>query len=132
MNTRVGPARTMQVNPLLRDSPQNIYNFALDCRFVRLNLPAVKIRSVVGNGEFEISHSKAGESPKLQRAHKSAAGLYSRTSFAAKRTIFRLVASNGQIEQCLRLDRKLNLAAAAVNQPTATNPPPAPSFPPLH
>src|SRR5215813_13773994 len=121
MNTRIGPARTMQVNPLLRDSPQNIYNFALDCRFVRLNLPSVKIRSVVGNRELEISHSKVGQFQKLQRAHKSAAGLYGRTSFAAKRTIFRVVASNGKIEQCLRLDGKLNLATAAVNQRTCSN-----------
>ena len=52
----------MQMNILLRNSPEHIYNFALNCGFFRLNLPAVKIRSVVGNGELEIAPSTEGDS----------------------------------------------------------------------
>src|SRR5215813_8301502 len=59
MHTSVRAPGTMQVNPLLRYSAQDVYNLALNCRFICLNLPTVEIRSVVGNGELEISHSKA-------------------------------------------------------------------------
>jgi hypothetical protein len=47
----------MQVNFLLRDAPQNVDDFSLNCRLVRLNLPAVEIRAVVGDGELEMAHS---------------------------------------------------------------------------
>src|SRR5215475_4439850 len=61
MHTGIRASRTMQMNMLLSDAPKHIHNFSLNGRFFRLNLPTVEIRSVVGNGELEIAHSK-GES----------------------------------------------------------------------
>src|SRR5215475_12107826 len=122
MHTGIRASRTMQMNMLLRDAPKHIYNFALNGRFFRLNLPAVKIRSVVGNGELEIAHSKGESFWMLQSAaNKSAAGLYRSAAFAAKRTIIGLETRDWQIQKRLRFHRKFDFAAATIDQSSSGN-----------
>src|SRR5215470_8442930 len=121
MHTGIRAPRTVQMNMLLRNSPKHIYNFALNGWFFRLNLPAVKICSVVGNREFEIAHSMEEVSNLQSAAHKAAAGLYRSAAFAAKWAIFGFIARNRQIQQCLRLDRKFDFAPATINQRSGCN-----------
>src|SRR5260370_12757416 len=56
MHTRIRPPCAMQENLLLCQALQHIDHFPLNRRFIRLHLPAVEIRAVVGNGELEMTH----------------------------------------------------------------------------
>src|SRR6266436_5090390 len=57
MHPGVGASRTMQLHIFLRNAPQHIHDFALNRGFVQLHLPAVKVGTVVGDGELEIAHA---------------------------------------------------------------------------
>ena len=48
VDARVGAARAVQNEAFLGDAAQNVYDFTLDGRFVRLDLPAVEVGAVVG------------------------------------------------------------------------------------
>src|SRR6516225_2962980 len=48
----------MKRNVFLRQSSENADDLTLHRRFTRLNLPAVKIRSVVGHRKLDIAHAK--------------------------------------------------------------------------
>ncbi len=52
----VGAPGAVELHIFLRDAAQHVHDFALDGRFVCLNLPAVEVRAVVGDGELEITH----------------------------------------------------------------------------
>ena len=52
VNACVGTSGAVQVNLFLRDAAQNLDDFALHRRFIFLNLPAVEVRTVVGNRKF--------------------------------------------------------------------------------
>ena len=56
MHARVGPARAVQKNLFLRQPLQHVDDFPLNSRLIPLHLPAVEIRPIVGNGEFEMAH----------------------------------------------------------------------------
>ena len=58
MHTRIRPPRAVQLNILLRQPPQHGHQFALHCRFICLDLPAVEIRPVVRNRQLKISHCR--------------------------------------------------------------------------
>lgn len=64
MDTAVRAAGTDQANPLSKNDPQGLLDFALDRALSRgLNLPAVKVGAVVFDGEFDISHKKCAPVP---------------------------------------------------------------------
>src|SRR5215472_5815691 len=56
MNASVGAPGAVQKNLFLRQALEHIDDFSLNGRLVRLHLPAVEIRAVVGNGELEMTH----------------------------------------------------------------------------
>src|SRR5712692_2185851 len=58
MNPGVGASGTMQNDVLLCEPSQHFNNFALDGGLARLNLPAVEIGAVVGDGKLEIAHAE--------------------------------------------------------------------------
>src|ERR1700690_514011 len=53
----IRPARAMNRDSLLRDFPHGVVQSALNGRHAGLRLPAVKIRSVVSDRDFEVSHA---------------------------------------------------------------------------
>src|SRR6266436_1395605 len=58
VNPGVGSSRAVQNDVLLSQPAQHVNDFALNCRLVRLNLPAMEIRAVVRDGELEIAHAQ--------------------------------------------------------------------------
>src|ERR1700686_3021070 len=58
MNTRVGAPSPIKLDAFLSQAPQNICDLALNGGLVALNLPSVKIRSVIRNGQLEVAHEE--------------------------------------------------------------------------
>src|SRR5260370_13103268 len=58
VNSGVGAAGAMQNDVLLREAAQNANNLTLYRGLACLNLPAVVIGAVVGDGELEITHGE--------------------------------------------------------------------------
>src|SRR6202030_3184837 len=58
VNARVSATGSVKRHALLRQAPQNICNLALNSGLVSLNLPSVKIRSVIRNGQLEVAHEE--------------------------------------------------------------------------
>ena len=69
VNACVGASRGVQLHVFLGDTPQHIHDLALNGGLVRLGLPAVEVRAVVGDDQLEIAHGARnyqlceGESP---------------------------------------------------------------------
>src|SRR6266566_826585 len=57
MNTRVGTARTRNGDLLIEEPLKGLLELALNRAQLRLNLPTVKVRSVISKRQFEVSHS---------------------------------------------------------------------------
>jgi hypothetical protein len=57
MDTGVGAARAVNDDLLLRDLRGDFVQRALDRRHARLDLPAVEVRAVIGDGEFQGAHA---------------------------------------------------------------------------
>src|SRR5690349_18138135 len=64
MYSSVSASRAVQENLFLCQALQHVDDFSLNRRLASLHLPAVEIRPVVSNGEFEMAH--AGESLRVQ------------------------------------------------------------------
>ena len=60
VDASVGAARSVENDAFLRDATQDVYDFTLDGGFVGLDLPAVEVGAVVGDGQFEMAHAYAG------------------------------------------------------------------------
>ena len=57
MNTGVGAARAVHADNVIEQFLKRLLEFALNCRKMRLDLPAVVAGAVIGNGQFEVPHS---------------------------------------------------------------------------
>jgi len=57
VHTGIRPASARQLDTLLGQAAEHGNYFTLDRWFIRLNLPAVEVGAVVGNREFEMTHS---------------------------------------------------------------------------
>src|SRR5712692_4032373 len=68
MHARVRAPRPMQLDVLLRKSTQHSDYLALNCGFVRLNLPPVELRAVVGDGQLEVAHAVRKDSRPTARS----------------------------------------------------------------
>ena len=58
VHTAVGPAGAVNHNLFLRNGAYGIVQQPLNCRKPRLDLPAVKIRAIVRNREFDVAHAQ--------------------------------------------------------------------------
>jgi hypothetical protein len=58
MHSRIRASRPVQLHVLLREAPEDSNNFSLNCRFLGLNLPAMKFGAVIGDGELEMAHER--------------------------------------------------------------------------
>src|SRR5467141_601713 len=94
VNPGVRAPCTMQNDVFLGQAPQYSNDFALDCGLARLYLPAVEIRAVVRDGEFEISHAEARTERSEHGANEAAPRLHGHAASAAQRAIFFLVAGD--------------------------------------
>src|ERR1051326_4578001 len=56
MNTRVGPARTIDVHFMIEQLLKNFLEFALNGSDIRLNLPSVKVGTIIGESQLEVPH----------------------------------------------------------------------------
>jgi hypothetical protein len=57
MNPSVGSARSGDVNFMIKKPAQSLFELSLHGSKVRLTLPSMKRRPVVGEGQLEVPHS---------------------------------------------------------------------------
>ena len=69
VDARVGAPSGVQLHIFLRDPTKHIHDFALHRGLVGLNLPTVEVRTVVRDGELEITHG--GEKLSIMRKRES-------------------------------------------------------------
>src|ERR1700722_17478898 len=102
MHTSISPSGAKQWRSFLRQSAQHRNDFALDGRLTLLNLPAMKIGSIVSNREFEITHAGISAATLRGRPRVSAPGLHRHGALPAKRAIIRFIAFDQQFDQRVR------------------------------
>jgi glycosyltransferase involved in cell wall biosynthesis len=57
VNTRIGPSRTSNIDIVVEKLVKGLSEFALNRAQMRLNLPAVEVRPVIGKSQLEVPHS---------------------------------------------------------------------------
>src|SRR5687767_14499489 len=60
MNARIGSSRSGDLHFMIKQLSEGLLESSLHRRKAWLYLPSVKLRAVIGEGQFEISHLPAG------------------------------------------------------------------------
>ena len=56
VNARIGTAGTGDTHVVIEQLLEGLLEFTLDGPEIRLNLPSVKVRTVIGNSQLEVAH----------------------------------------------------------------------------
>src|ERR1700730_17080117 len=98
MHTSISPSGTKQLLIFLRQAAQHRNDFALDGRLTLLNLPAMKIGSIVSNREFEITHAGISAATLRGRPLLSVTEFHRHCTLPEKRAIIRFIAFDQQFD----------------------------------
>ena len=105
MYAGVGTACAVQSDALPGQALKNADDLTLYRGLVRLRLPAVVVRSVVSDGQFEVAHSEGigsfGRRNSGSRADKPASRLDGCTSLLAQRAVVGVIAGDIEFEERL-------------------------------